>query len=87
MPTITRCLDCGAETPVIGRFIGFFGLRETRTIYCRDCIGAHAWKVGCTPTELLAELDEAVRACEDAKHEHEKRRGPQAGANAAPGHE
>ena len=74
MPYITQCLDCGAETPVIGRRIGFFGLQETRSRYCRNCIGSHAHEVGCTPEELLAELDEAVRAVEQGKLEYEARK-------------
>ena len=73
MAQIKRCLDCGAETPIIRRFIGFFGLQETHTIYCRNCIGVHAWKVGLTPSELLAELDEAVRRVEEGRRQYEER--------------
>ena len=73
MARITRCLDCGAETPIIRRFIGFFGLQETRATYCRDCIGAHAWTVGLTPTEMRAELDEAVRRVEEGRRHNEER--------------
>ena len=74
MPYITHCLDCGAEAPVIGRWIGFFGLQEVRSRYCRNCIGSHAHEVGCTAEALLAELDEAVRAVEEGKREYEARK-------------
>lgn len=74
MPYTTHCLDCGAETPIIGRRIGFFGLQEIRSRYCRDCIGSHAHEVGCTPEELVAELDEAVHAVKESRREYEERK-------------
>ena len=68
------CEDCGAQTAIIGRFIGFFGLTETYSRYCRPCLPAHAGEAGSTPGQALAAYDSCVAAVRRGREEYEARR-------------
>ena len=63
MSLITHCLDCGTDSPVIGRFAGFFGLVEIHSPYCLACITEHADDLGHSPYDAIASLVAAASSC------------------------
>ena len=67
-----RCQDCNKPTPIINRVIGFFGMREIYSQYCRICIGQHAheYDLNVSPGQLRKLLDEAEK---DERERHAKK--------------
>ena len=77
-----NCETCGAETPVVQRIIGFFGLRETYSRWCRPCLPAAARDAGLDAEAVVKEFDELVQGCIESreryrrkKEERERKRG------------
>ena len=68
------CQDCGAQTEIVAQRIGFFGLNETYSRYCRPCLPAHAGEAGYTPEQALAAYDSCVAAVRHGREEYEARR-------------
>jgi len=66
-----KCLDCGAETLIINRTIGFFGLSEVYSKWCLDCVGSHAAEGGFTPEEAVTIVKE-LAAEEAERYEQSK---------------
>lgn len=71
-----QCEDCGADSPIIGRFAGFFGVQPRYSRYCVDCIGAHASEHpdNPDPEALKRELTAAVEAEEHRIANHRRRK-------------
>ena len=77
-----NCETCGAETPVVQRIIGFFGLRETYSRWCRSCLPAAARDAGLDAEAVVKEFDDLVQGCIESreryrrkKEERERKRG------------
>ena len=68
------CQDCGAQTEIVARRIGFFGLNETYSRFCRPCLPAHAGEWGMTEAQALAVYDSHVDAVQRGREEYEARR-------------
>ncbi len=68
------CEDCGAKTEIVNRWIGFFGLTETYSRFCRPCLPAHAGEWGMTEAQALALYDSHVDAVRRGREEHEARK-------------
>lgn len=68
------CEDCGAKTEIVNRRIGFFGLIETYSRFCRPCLPAHAGEWGMTEAQALAVYDSCVDAVQRGRQEYEARK-------------
>lgn len=58
---------------VIARRIGFFGLQETYSTHCRDCLPKAASELGWDPEKALETHDQLAKGVEDARDEYQKR--------------
>lgn len=67
------CADCGAKTEIVNRRIGFFGLTETYSRFCRPCLPAHAHEWDMTEAQALALYDSYVDAVRRGREEHKAR--------------
>ncbi len=74
-----QCETCGKETPVVRRFIGFFGLNETHSRWCRECLPAAATAAGLPPDDVVRDFDRCVEAVAAGRTEYEERKRRRSG--------
>ena len=68
------CETCGAETPIVQRIIGFFGLRETYSRWCRPCLRMAAHQAGLDAKAVIKEFDERVQACIESRERYRRKK-------------
>ena len=56
------------------RFIGFFGLRETYSRWCRPCLRMAAHDAGIDAEAVLKEFDERVQACIESRERYRRKK-------------
>ena len=56
------------------RFIGFFGLRETYSRWCRPCLRMAAHDAGIDVEAVLKEFDERVQACIESRERYRRKK-------------
>ena len=69
-----NCETCGAETPVVQRIIGFFGLHETYGRWCRSCLPAAARDAGLDAEAVVKEFDELVQGCIESRERYRRKK-------------
>ena len=69
-----KCADCGTPTKVIQRFVGFFGINEVYSRWCREHITDHAEEVNMTKEDVLAMHDRLVKEVEQSKLQYKQRK-------------
>ena len=65
---------CGAETPVVQRIIGFFGLRETFSLWCRPGLREAAGDAGLDVEAVIKEFDDLVLACIESRERYRRKK-------------
>ena len=68
------CETCGAETPVVQRIIGFFGLRETYSRWCRPCLRVAAGDAGLDVEAVVKEFDDLVQGCIESRERYRRKK-------------
>ena len=68
------CETCGAETPIVRRIIGFFGLQETYSRWCRPCLHVAAHQAGLDAKAVIKEFDERVQACIESRERYRRKK-------------
>lgn len=58
-----KCVECGGDTEIVRRMIGFFGLVENYCTHCRECL----------PESVRATYDEIVEGVKQAKRGYQER--------------
>ena len=76
MPKPNECHQCGQPTKKISRRIGFFGLQETYSTHCRQCLPATAAAMGLDPALALRTHDQLASQVEAAERAYRLRRPP-----------
>ena len=56
------------------RIIGFFGLRETYSRWCRPCLRMAAHAAGIDVEAVLKEFDERVQACIESRERYRRKK-------------
>ena len=70
MPKMT-CEDCGVETEIIQRYIGFFGLQEVYSRWCREHITDHAAEAGMSEEDTLQMYDNLVEVVKAGQEQYQ----------------
>ena len=68
------CETCEAETPVVQRIIGFFGLREIYSRWCRPCLRVAAADAGLDVEAVVKEFDDLVQGCIESREGYRRQK-------------